>query len=389
MSLYKIQLLLLVTVGLRPISFTMVLSAEVYMNTPRVLFLTKFRTSTDPDTGYSTSGLSSGLLNSVKFVSDMLVRQGIDSRAVQVVDGNCIDREVYNYKPHFCFIEALWVTPAKLGEVARKHPYVKFIVRLHSNTPFAANEGIFTEWINQYLYMGSNIEIHANSPEMFNTLKQLLGKENHSRIHYLPNYYPVDWKYKTYSPSQMFLHVGLFGACRPLKNQLLQAVAALKYADDKKQTLNLHINTGRTENNGAPVLKNLLNLFPTGSSARIVTHAWTDHEHFIDLIRDMDICLQVSFSETFNIVAADAVNNNIPVVTSSQVSWVNSAFHADPTSVDSIVSKMKRAMFVSKFRGQQVNKYSLASYSERSALLWVDYIQCNSPFKRQLLWLKD
>jgi hypothetical protein len=34
----------------------------------------------------------------------------------------------------------------------------------------------------------------------------------------------------------------------------------------------------------------------------------------------MDVCLQVSFTETFNIVSADAVANYIPIVVSDEIS---------------------------------------------------------------------
>ena len=44
-----------------------------------------------------------------------------------------------------------------------------------------------------------------------------------------------------------------------------------------------------------------------------------DHESFIELVKSMDMCLQVSFTETFNIVTADAVANSVPVVVSSEM----------------------------------------------------------------------
>jgi len=33
----------------------------------------------------------------------------------------------------------------------------------------------------------------------------------------------------------------------------------------------------------------------------------------------MDICMQVSFSETFNIVAADCIASGVPVIVSSEI----------------------------------------------------------------------
>ena len=57
------------------------------------------------------------------------------------------------------------------------------------------------------------------------------------------------------------IDIGAYGAIRPLKNQLLQALAAIKFAESIGKTLRFHINITRIENNGDPVLKNLRNLF--------------------------------------------------------------------------------------------------------------------------------
>ena len=90
----------------------------------RILFILKYRESdygsynNDPTvekkTWAYTQGLSSGLLNSAKFVCDMLFDElGYESKLVQVADNNDIDREVTQYKPTHVIIEAYWVVPEK------------------------------------------------------------------------------------------------------------------------------------------------------------------------------------------------------------------------------------------------------------------------------------
>jgi hypothetical protein len=332
----------------------------------KVLFILKKRQSSH--TGYAS--VSSGLLNSARFVSDMLNKNGIESNLVEVQDNNCIDREVSKYRPTHVVIEALWVVPSKFEVLTKLHPNVQWIIRLHSDISFLANEGIAIEWIYEYLKY-DNVKISANDWETNFNFELLTNKE----FVYLPNYYPVGF-FNINHPKPFFrkvLNVGCFGAVRPLKNQLIQAVAAIDFADTYKKKLRFHINTQRIEGRGEPVLKNLRELFENNTRHELVEHGWLSHNEFIDLVQRMDIGLQVSFSETFNIVSADFVNNNIPVVTSNEVDWVNPVFYANPSKVESIVSRMKRALFSSVFKLNFLNKISLWYYSFKSERIWTKY----------------
>jgi hypothetical protein len=54
----------------------------------------------------------------------------------------------------------------------------------------------------------------------------------------------------------------------------------------------------------------------------------------------MDIGMQCSFSETFNIVGADFISQGVPVVGSSEIPWASPIFNADPTSSEDIFNKL-------------------------------------------------
>ena len=358
--------------------------------TPKVLFITKERKlyeQTEPTT--TQQSLSSGLLNSAKFVSDMLNKKGIKACVVQVADNNAIDREVTLFKPTHVFIEALWVVPEKFEVLTKLHPHVKWIVRLHSDIPFVANEGPFADWVSRYLNYGPKVFINCNSKKMLHSLQYLLGakyktdKDIHghivdvsTQVFFLPNYYPVTWDFnKPHQEAKHHINIGCFGAIRPMKNQLIQAIAAIKFADSLDKALHFHINIGRTENNGSPVLKNIRNLFLNQPVHKLIEHDWMPHEDFIKVVRKMDLCMQVSFSETFNIVTADAVNENVPVVVSSEIPWVNDFFWADTDDIDSQVEKLKLAHSYAGVNLHALNKVNLNNYSNNSEKLWLDYLK--------------
>jgi hypothetical protein len=103
---------------------------------PKALFICKNRND--------SYGVSFGLLNSAKFISDFLTDSGMESQVVQVIDANGIDKVVTEYNPTHVFVEAIFVTADKFRELLsiKRHQDRIWVVRIHSKFPFLANEGI-------------------------------------------------------------------------------------------------------------------------------------------------------------------------------------------------------------------------------------------------------
>ena len=320
----------------------------------------------------------SGLYNSASMVVDMLNNTGIEATLEIAVDNNCIDRIVTEHKPSHVFIEAYWVVPEKFYVLTRLHPTVKWIVRVHSEIPFWATEGMAVDWTLEYLEY-PHVYIAPNSITTYNDINTILhtkyGHTHQNRVVYLPNYYPVGVQkpYKKIERTTDELHIGCFGAIRPLKNQLVQAIAAIRYANIKDKTLYFHINSSRVEGNGGPVLKNIRKLFESATRHKLVEHAWMPHEEFLNLIESMDLGMQVSFTESFNIVAANFVTVGKPIVVSSEIDWVAKRFYAHPTHSIDIMKALYRAEALGNL-GVYLNRYLLESYSERSSEYWIDYL---------------
>lgn len=330
----------------------------------KVLFILKKRHTSHSD----YSSISSGLLNSAKFVNDMLNKNGIQSYLTEVIDNNCIDKEVTKHKPTHVIIEALWVVPSKFDTLIKLHPNVKWIVRLHSDISFLSNEGMAMEWIYEYLKY-PNISISSNDCDTNEALSDLTNR----KFIYLPNYYPVGFFNcnEKKSSCKKTVNIGCFGAVRPLKNQLIQAVTAINYADMYGKKLKFHINASRIEGKGEPVLRNIKELFENNPKHKLVEHDWLTHTEFVELVKSMDLGMQVSFTETFNIVTADFVNNNIPVIVSDEISWVNGMFQANPAESKSILKKMRQAIVLNKLKF--LNKIGLWLYSLKSESIWTKY----------------
>jgi len=347
----------------------------------KILFILKRREDYNTEL-HSQIGLSTGLYNSASFINNMLAEEGIESKLTVVEDNNCIDREVTAYKPTHVIIEALWVVPSKFEVLTKLHPEVTWVIRLHSEMPFMAGEGMAMDWLGQYSQF-DNIVISCNAPRMLREVKMYLQLKNNwtrkqanAKVVYLPNFYPQEYKSKKFDKNKDTIDVGCFGAVRPLKNHLIQAFAAIEFADKIGKKLRFHINADRMEMKGEPVMHNLRGLFAqlADKGHELVGHQWTPRDQFLELCASMDIGLQVSFSETFNIVGADLISQGVPIVGSVEIPWKVTVFAAEPTESDDIVKKLMRA-YRWPCVDVKTNQWSLTHYTNTTASIWRNYFK--------------
>lgn len=357
----------------------------------RVLFILKFRDYDYCGGSSYGDGLSSGLYNSARFVVEMLNSSpGVVARLVQVRDNNDIDREVTAYRPTHAIIEGLWVVPEKFNVLIPLHPTVQWIVRIHSEIPFLAMEGVAMDWIARYSMIGQKLKIACNSARCYRDIKTYIHDLRESvldetqppyrmipcfdSVLLLPNYYPRRRPWWRMHGSQD-LKIGCFGAIRPLKNQLIQALAAIAFADRIGKKLRFYMTSRDCEQGGEQVLKNLRALF-AHTGHELVLRPWLPHDEFLGLVDRMDLGMQVSLSESFNIVAADMVSAGLPVVVSPEVAWTSRLAQVSPVETSSIIQGMARAMdpLLGPFISWE-NRRGLEKFSRASRRLWLEYLE--------------
>jgi hypothetical protein len=331
-------------------------------NSNKLLFVLKRR----ENYGVENVKFASGLSNSANFVCNMLNKNGIKADLVEVIDNNCIDKVVTEHKPSHVIIEALWVVPEKFNELSKLHPNVKWIVRIHSNSTFIANEGIAMKWIKECSKL-DNVFIAANCEKFDTELSSIIDND---KILYLPNYYEFTQNKEYKRNNNVVINIGCFGAIRPMKNQLIQVMAAIKFANRNDLILHFHMNSDRKEQGGENVYKNISALFDD-TRHQIVWHNWQERNEFLELVEKMDICMQVSLTETFNIVAADAVNKNIPIVVSTEIDWIDKRFQCHSTDINDMVNKLNFIYYnINKNNITKQNYQNLIDYNNRTVIAW-------------------
>jgi hypothetical protein len=349
------------------------------MKKEKILFLLKKH---NDSAGYFTS--KSGLSNSAEFLKKILEKNfNVNCDLKLCLDANSINREIHLFRPDICILEAIWVPPYKLKELVKLWPEVTFLIRVHSKTPFLANEGIAIDWIKQYNEI-ENVIISFNNDD---TNKDFINIGIKSV--YLPNLYPVNnnlnyFKYLFKSVKEKIcnifgcthidtiINIGCFGAIRPLKNQLSQAFAAISYADSNNKILHYHINSSRVEQKGESAIKNIRELFKN-TRHKLIEYPWMNHHDFIKVIGKMDMGLQVSFTESFNIVTADFINTKKPIIVGYDTDWVNDKSKVDPNDIPGMTKKINSVLNnPSSFTLR--NYLSLEKYQFNSLKVWKDFL---------------
>ena len=341
------------------------------MSNFKVLFICKKRVD--------SYGISFGLLNSASMICESLGKVGIESSVVCPVDANGIDKEVYNYKPTHVVIHAIWVPPEKIRELCRRYPSIVWNIRIHSKPAFLAMEGIASDWIGEYsnVQLGNhNFWLSANSVETYELVKDIFR----ARSVMLPNTYtkpapPADSDLTRTKVDfqESSLNVACFGAIRPLKNTYAQAAAAIRLANRMNLHLDFHINSGREEQGGDRVTKNLKSMF-SETHHNLIEHDWYSHSVLVyNILPKMDLGMQVSMTETFNIVAADMVAAGVPTIGSDDIYWMSWLFHSDPNNLDQMGRKLRLAKALGKF-GVWLNKIGLIRANKKAVLVWMKYL---------------
>jgi glycosyltransferase involved in cell wall biosynthesis len=333
------------------------------MNRTKILFLLKKNYSYSD---YTTC--KAGLFNSATFTKQALDKYTCAETKLEIcIDGNSIDKEVHDFKPDICVLEAIWVTPEKLRELTLLHPKVDFVVRIHSKIPFLGNEGNAIDWIKEYVKI-SGVFIGVNSREAgFDFYIQGIPTI------YLPNVYSdIDnpgcffLREKTFKKDT--INIGCFGAIRPMKNQVHQAVAAVGYGNYTGKKIRFHINGNRLEQGGQQVLKNLRAIFKD-TDHELVEHDWMDHDKFLEVIKTMDLGLQVSLTEAFNIVTADFVLSSVPIIVSKDITWMPRIVKVDPNDTKDLLKKIHFALN-NKIKVVKTSKKLLSTYNLKSLNQW-------------------
>lgn len=269
------------------------------------------------------------------------------------------------YKPKSVIFEAMSFAYLTVLEVKRLFPDVNVFVHIHSKFPFLGYENHSLKYITKCLDYGVGI--------IFNH-RDALNMIPHKNATYLPNIYSFSSDIKSNREiNTSEIHIGCHGSLRHLKNQTVQAAAACRYANKIGKKLFFHVNSTRDDGERVVVLNNINSVLQHYGHSLVETK-WMEHRDFVKYCSEsLDLGLQVSMCETFNLVAADYVTADIPLVVSPEIDWLPKEIQAMPTDISDIVSKIEYALANKQTRNN--NKQHLVDHNHKAVDDWKQFLE--------------
>jgi hypothetical protein len=325
---------------------------------------------------YHTGGLAGNALHSVAVLRSMGVNAHL--RAVQTFN-EVVEVVKANHVTH-AIVEAVWVTPEQVRAFNTQFPDVKLVIRAHSKIGFLQVEPeaipVMRKIIELSMEHGRhNVMFSSNNQEFAVSLEEVFGP-----VLYLPNLYDLESAPKS-GHMDGKLRIASFGATRLLKLHPAAALAALQIATRLDTDLEFFVNVDTTPG-GQSVRNTIRNLFQGLTWAKLNEITWQDTETFKKTISEMDLVLQMSATETFCLVAADAVASGVPVVVGPAISWVPEKYQVNIDNTSEIAARGADILSGPHSVAREQLK-SLKKFVEHSKQSWGDFLGLNHPKKKR------
>ena len=225
-------------------------------------------------------------------------------------------------------ISAPWNPTVDLQKLTMDFSRIKFALNCHSNVGFLQADAHGVGLIGAAMEVqrgAANFHVAVNSRRFADWASVTFG----TPFAYLPNLYFLEGPPEDYRPPFHggLLRVGAFGATRPLKNLMSAAGAALTISRFFGGDLELWINSGRDEGAGC-IVRAIEEMFRITRHAQLVRAGWASWHDHLKTVARMNLLINCSYTESFNMVTADGVAEGIPSVVSDAICWAPAYWRA-------------------------------------------------------------
>jgi hypothetical protein len=310
--------------------------------------------------------------------AQVLREEGFDVSVFPVRDNvdivNDIDKynETHEERLTHVVISAPWLSKFDLEALVKHFSEIKFVVLSHSNVGFLQADAQGVRLLREYIRMSAhypNLRIGGNSHRFVNWLKRAY---DYSSAVLLPNLYPNGACGGKVGVADSVLKVGIFGAARPYKNFMTAAAAAVILHRHLGREVEVHMSCGGEED-VFNIHESINQMFDGVEGVKIVRHRWDFWDNFIRLVREMDILLQVSYTESFNMVTADGISVGVPSVVSPAIAWAPDSWKADPDDALD-VARVATQLLHDRSYAVRAGVRALREHNRASTRFWCDFL---------------
>ena len=318
-------------------------------------------------------GLGVSALNTSK----VLKRHGVAVAAVSI--NSIVDLDKYllaHPAVTHVVISAAWLPVLDLGNLVIRYPNVEFAVNIHSNVGFLQADANGVKLLGAYVHLQKellNFVVSGNSQEFVDWLTTAYSVE----AEYLPNLYNLDSTVQQNRPlyNGGTIRIGAFGACRPLKNFMTAAGAAVAIAKQLRVPVDFYMNGGRPDGGGS-IERAIAALIASQPNVTLKILNWAAWPDFLDVVEGLHLMMQISYTESFNMVTADGISKGVPSVVSDAIDWVPSRWIAK--SDDSLdVARVGRSLITDPHAIID-GVDSLERWNQNGFYQWTDWLGLNA-----------
>jgi hypothetical protein len=317
-------------------------------------------------TGQSYVGLHSAAYNIVK----VLQVNDIDAQLISVENNVDLFYAIRDEgSPAFTHIILLapWISALDLKALLSEFPTTQFAVLSHSNVGFLHADYRAVSNLRDYIEISQyypNLRVGGNTERFTRWLSDAFD----FNALLLPNLY-----YIPLMPLDSWLHeniirIGAFGSQRIQKNFTTALAAALII--QKRLGTEVHFYMTRGGENNQPINEAMRQMGQNIPGFSIHYLDWVSNDEFLDYVAAMDLLLQPSYTESFNMITADGITQGVPSVVSPAITWAPDSWKADPDDAVEVAEVGLRLLL----EGPKEGLNALRKHNRKALKLWKKYL---------------
>jgi hypothetical protein len=104
----------------------------------------------------------------------------------------------------------------------------------------------------------------------------------------------------------------------------------------------------------------------------LIKENWETWDKFIELVKQMDLLIQVSYTESFNMITADGISVGVPSVVSPVIRWAPNSWKAD---ADDALDVSKVGIKLLTTNQHHIGSDTLHKSNERNLKYWLNFLR--------------
>lgn len=212
--------------------------------------------------------------------------------------------------------------------------------------------------------------------DLFNLLK--------TQVFLLPDYHSItpNMPLKINEQAKEVVHIGCFGIVGLLNNTFAQLQAALKFGEMTGLKINFHAILQREDAAQNSIVENMVKLMENVADKghTITWHEFPfDYPSWKEILKGIDLGMQVTFSESYCHMAADMVDHNIPVIGGANLPSIAKTYCTDAVNIGSMALALLTAYKGIDTKRQEINKSALLQQNRSASAQWTKQFESSVP----------